>query len=143
MEWILGRKLKSVELIDEFERLIGYSFCDSFKEAVMLHNAAYTDPDTFDTVETKGRVFRALFSFNKEDRGSIWKMCGWDDDDTGMEDRYVEFADSPFGDSIAFDRQDDSVVFIDHETLHVEKIADDFDGFLNCLYVDTDDDESD
>lgn len=142
MEWVLGFNLESADLISEFEREVGYSFCDSFKKTVMSHNGSNVVPDCFDTDETEGHVFNVLLSFNKEDICSIWRTARyWDDGGIGMRDAYVVFADSPFGDFIAFDKRNDSVVFIDHETLHVEKIADDFDGFLNCLYEDPDDDD--
>ena len=33
-----------------------------------------------------------------------------------------------------FDKTNDSVVYIDHETLEIEHIANSFDEFLDCLY---------
>ena len=138
MEWYSVKELKSPDLIAEFERLVGYTFCDSFKKFVMQFNGSKTRADgydTFDTEKSVGRVLNAFDSFNKEDKGSIWTSRNWDDCGTGMKDEYVVFADSCFGDPIAFDKSNDSVVFIDHETLNVEKIADDFDGFLNSLYI--------
>lgn len=139
MEWYYVSDLKSTDLINEFERLIGYTFCDSFKKFVMQYNGACAHPDgysTFDTEESVGHLLAYFLSFNMEDPAPIWNSRNWDDCGTGMKDEYVVFADTCFGDSIAFDKSDDSVVFINHETLNVEKIADDFDGFLNSLYID-------
>lgn len=96
-------------------------------------------------------MFGYLLSFNKNDSEfTIWeavvaydghiqvaKECGDLEDINAYEtifNRYVIFADTPFGNEIAFGRTDDSVVFIDHETLDVEKVADSFDEFLDCLY---------
>ncbi len=49
-------------------------------------------------------------------------------------DNYVIFAEDSGGNQIAFNKTDDSVVYIDHENLEVEHIADSFDEFLDCLY---------
>lgn len=151
MEWKQVVPLESESLIDEFEQLRGYKFPDSFRECVIKNNGGYPEFEAFDTETTEERVFGFFASFNKDDnRRSVWfsveayesninvaKQLGDLEEATmltNLFNRYVVFADTPFGDDIAFDKTDDSVVYIDHETLKVEKIADSFDAFLDCLY---------
>ena len=159
MKWETEQPLKSEALIDEFEKLRDYTFPKSFREWVLLYNGgAPEDGDVFDTEETEERVFGFLCSFNKEDEGlTVWDVVEAYEENMSVareyedfEDleayeklfnRYVVFADTPFGDDIAFDKTDDSVVFIDHETFMVEKIADSFDEFVACLYESEPDDE--
>ncbi len=159
MKWVDGKKLESKKLIDEFEKMRGYTFPKSFKKFIVKNNGATPEFYCFDTEESVERVFGYLFSFNKEDDSalSMWdaveayeghietaKMCEDFEDLEAYEaiyDRYILFADTAFGDEIAFDRYDDSIVFIDSETLDVEKIAEDFDDFLECFYEGEDDDE--
>ena len=137
LEWFGAKELKSPDLIAEFEHMFSYTFCESYKRCVMKNNGGKPNKHVFDTEKEPERVFDTLLSFDPEDPGNIWTYQYWDDDEAGLKDKYICFADSCFGDPICFDRRDDSVVFVDHETGSVEKIADSFDDFLNCLYVDT------
>ena len=51
----------------------------------------------------------------------------------GELDRYIVFATDPFGNKICFDKTNDKIVFIDHETLSIEVVADDFTEFVDSL----------
>ena len=152
LEWDFIKPLESENLIDEFEQLRGYKFPVSFRECVIKNNAGYPSKDVFDTETAEKRVVNCLLSFNKvkNSASTVWfsveayeykidSAKQYDDIDEAnalkyIFNRYVVFADTPFGDDIAFDKTNDSVVYINHETLEVEKIADSFDEFLNCLY---------
>lgn len=154
MKWNFIKPLKSESSIDEFEELRGYKFQDSFRRCIIKNNGGRPEFDTFDTERTQERCMGSLLSFNKDDKWTVWFSveayeCKIDfakqyddiEEASALEEifnRYVVFADTPFGDDIAFDKTDDSVVFIDHETLEVEKIADSFDAFLECLYDESD-----
>ena len=48
-------------------------------------------------------------------------------------DNYVVFANEPFGNIICFDKTNDHIVFIDHETLSIEYVADSFSEFIAGL----------
>ena len=48
-----------------------------------------------------------------------------------MKNNYIIFACDPFGNQICFDKNDDSIVFLEHETMSVEKIADSFSDLIN------------
>lgn len=143
--------LETESLIDEFEELTRYKFPISFRECVKKHNGGKPVYDAFNT-EKSAKPFNFLFSFNKRENEctmwDVWKsgkilledaIHGGDEDEIRVAqeivERYIAFADSSFGDHIAFDRQDDSIVYIDHETLKVEYVAESFDEFIEaCLY---------
>lgn len=152
MKWEEIRPLESEDLIDEYEQLRGYKFPLSFRECVIKNNGGYPEFDGFDTETTEERMLGFFLSFNKNEESSstVWfsveayesninvaKQLGDLEEATALEEifnRYVVFADTPFGDDIAFDKTNDSVVYIDHETLEIEHIANSFDEFLDCLY---------
>lgn len=151
LEWDFVEPLESENLIDEFEQLRGYKFPISFRNCVKINNSGYPSKNIFDTEIESERCIDSLFSFNHTgDDMTVWDVVEAYESNinvakqlgdleeatmlTNLFNRYVVFADTPFGDDIAFDKTDDSVVYIDHETLKVEKIADSFDAFLDCLY---------
>ena len=142
MNWIFSDPLEEVALIQKFERKIDYQFPEDFRQCVLKNNGAYAEPDGFDTDKTEGRAFNHLFSFNPDDVSSIWEAgIGLDETDEACVEvmrNYVIFADSPCGDPICFDRRDDSVVYVDHETLEVEYVAPSFQAFLDKLYEEDD-----
>ncbi len=159
MDWDLATPLESKKLIEAYERLRRYTFPQSFKDCVELNNGGCPMLTEFDTDETEGRMFGFLYSFNAcEKQGiTVWDNVNAyeirvqdamaDEDIDCLNDiayiyqNFVCFADTSFGDEIAFYKRDDSVVFIDHETLEIEKIADSFEEFIDSLYEEDDDDD--
>ena len=139
MEWLFIKPLRDEKLIDQFEQKVGYRFPLVFRECVMKNNGGNVEPDCFDTQKEEGKVFNRLFSFDPADRGSMWVMAfPADEEEAVAMKNYVPFADSPNGDAICFDRRDDSIVYVDHETLDVEYVAPSFQAFLDKLYSDED-----
>ncbi len=145
MEWDYVKPLLDECLIDRYEQMVGYRFPAEFRKCALEHNAGYPAWDCIDTDRCKERVFSNLLSFNPDDTSTIWDPgMGLDEtDEECMElmQNYVTFAESPFGDPICFDRRDDSVVYIDHETLLVEHVAPSFQALLEKLYEIEDEDE--
>ena len=94
--------------------------------------------NVFNTKRAKGRVLKNMLSFNKEDNCSIWEM---NDRNGGRKDynkhgemaNYVAFAMDDFGDFICFDKTNNKLVFIDHETHSAEEAASSFTKFINNL----------
>lgn len=141
--------LKSESLIDEFEELCGYKFPISFRECVKKHNGGCTVNNCFPIEDGDITGLDNLLSFNKDVVSTVWSaweahqiwledaIYGGDEDEIcaceNIVNRYVSFADLACGDEAAFDKKDDSVVFIDHETLEVAHIADSFDEFIDTL----------
>ena len=141
MKWDYVEELKSVQLISEYEEKVSYHFPGEFKEFIILYNAGYPEYTIFNSYRGKKkikRVFNYLYSFNKEDKDCIWEyndwngyMSGWNTE--GKMEKYVAFAGDPFGNLICFDKTDDKIVFIDHETHEIEEVADSFTEFINSL----------
>lgn len=143
MEWLFIRPLKSDELIAEYEGKVDYHFPEDFKECVRQNNGANPGPEVFISWHGKRkrkRVLNNLFSFNKEDKSTIWHYNDWRGDmsdwykfSNGEVENYIAFACDPFGDLICFDKRNDSVVWIDHETMNVEFVAKSFTEFIESL----------
>ena len=132
MEWKYVKELKTVDLIDEYEHLVKYGFCDSFRKCVIANNGGRPSKKIFDTDKVKERELKSFLSFNKEDRETVWKIFDWNKDE--LSDKYVPFGIDNFDNLICFDANNDNVIFVNHEDMSIETIADDFDGFMNSLY---------
>ena len=79
-----------------------------------------------------GRELKSFLSFNTDDRETVWKIYEWNKDE--LSNKYVAFAIDNFGNLICFDADNDKVVFLNHEDLSVEHIANTFAEFLELLY---------
>lgn len=132
MEWKYVKPLKSVELINEFESMAKYVFCDSFKDCVVTNNGGRPSKRVFDTDKSAERELKTFLSFNKEDRETIWKIFDWNKEE--LSNKYIPFAIDVFGNMICFNTCNDKVVFVNHEDLSVEIVAGDFSSFLSMLY---------
>ena len=132
MDWKYVKALNSNELIDDYECMVKYVFCDSFKKCIMEHNGGRPSMRIFDTDKAKEREQKSFLSFNKDDRETVWKIFDWNKDE--LTDKYIPFAIDNFGNLICFDASNDKIVFVNHEDMTIEMIANDFDTFLNGLY---------
>lgn len=132
MEWKYIKKLKSIDLIDDFECLVKYVFCDEFRKCVIANNGGRPSKRTFDTDKVKERELKSFLSFNKEDRETVWKIFDWNKEE--LANKYVPFGIDNFGNLICFDANNDKIVFVNHEDMSVEAIAENFDGFMSGLY---------
>lgn len=141
MEWRFVHNLQSEDLITDYEKTVKYCFPDDFKNCIKIYNGAYPILKVFTSFKGKRkrkRVFNHLFSFNKEDVSKIWSYNDWnggfhDWNEDGKMENYVAFAGDPFGNLICFDKTNDKIVFIDHETLDIESVADSFTELVNSL----------
>ena len=132
MEWKYIKELKSLDLIDDYECLVKDVFCDSFRKCVIANNGGRPSSKVFDTDVSKERELKSFLSFNKDDRETVWKIFEWNKEE--LTNKYVPFAIDNFGNLICFDASNDKIVFINHEDMSVEFIADNFDSFMSGLY---------
>ncbi len=132
MEWKYIKKLKSIDLISEYERLVNYAFCDSFRECVIACNGGRPDKKVFNTNKEKEREIKSFLSFNREDRETVWKVFEWNREE--LSNRYIPFAIDNFGNIVCFDKENDNIVFLNHENSSIEFVADNFEIFLSKLY---------
>lgn len=132
MEWKYVKNLKSVDLINDYECLVKYVFCDSFRKCIIANNGGRPSRRTFDTDKIKEHELKSFLSFNRNDRETVWKIFDWNKDE--LSDKYIPFGIDNFGNLICFDKNNDKVVFVNHENMSIEIIADNFDCFLDKLY---------
>lgn len=133
MEWKYIKPLLSIELIYEFENSTKYLFPDTFKQFIIKHNGGRPSKSVFDTNKTKERELKSFLSFNREDKETVWKIIEWNKEE--LADKYVPFGIDNYGNTICFDKENDMVIFVNHEDKSIEIIADDFDNFINKLYT--------
>ena len=138
MNWRAITPLVDGDEIEEFENSINYQFPKSFKEFIPLHNGGKPSHKVFKTKTSREKVFNNLLSFNKNDLDNIWEINDWnasmsDWNKDGSMNNYVAFAQDAFGNLICFDKTNDHIVFIDHETLSIEPVADSFSEFIAGL----------
>lgn len=134
MQWKYVNALESEDTIREFENEIGYSFPNDYLECVKSNNAGYPELEIFISWRGKRKRKRALkriLSFNKGDRETVWNLNDFGSDNYMV--NYVAFGIDNFGNLICFDKTNDHIVFIDHETMNVEAVADSFREFINSL----------
>lgn len=132
INWKYVKALKSANLINEFETLVCYELPKEFKECVLQYNGGRPERKGFDTDKNKGRELKSFLSFNKEDRETVWKTYEWNKEE--LADRYLAFAIDNFGNLICFDVRNGNVIFLNHENLSTEHIAETFTEFLELLY---------
>ncbi len=150
MEWNYAKKIINPNSIERFEKLVGYTFPEDFKQTVYINNGGRPVCEVFDMEDEKEKVFNALLSFNEDDGYSIWNMLrlegdavvGWVHEQ--LDWRYIPFANDPFGNKLCFDRTNNHIVFFDHEEEDggMYFVASSFTELINSLYdVEYDDDE--
>lgn len=132
MFWQYVKQLKSEDWIDDFEFMVKYEFCSSFRRCVMDNNGGRPDNTVFDTDTVKERVLKTFLSFNKDDIETVWKVYEWNKRE--LANRYVPFALDGCGNFICFDANNNRVILLNHENMAVEIVADDFDSFMEELY---------
>lgn len=128
MDWKYVKPIPSVEIINEFERNFKYKFPDDYKECAIKYNGGRPKLKVFDTTTTKEREFKLLLSFNRDDLETIWNV------NKDFKESYIAFATDSSGNLICFNKSDNTIIFVEHETGSVEKISDDFTAFINSLY---------
>ena len=132
MNWKYIKPLKNESALANYEHLVDYKLPPSFLKCIRQNNGGRPARSLFDTEFAKERAMKSLLSFNQEDRETVWKIVEWDKEE--LRNRFVPFAIDNFGNLICFDKLNDNIVFLEHETLRQEKVADSFDDFLNNLY---------
>lgn len=132
MEWKYVKELQSVDLIDDYECFVKYVFCDSFRKCVIANNGGRPSKRVFDTDKAKERELKSFLSFNRKDRETVWKIYEWSKEE--LTNKYIPFGIDNFGNLICFDAKNDKIVFVNHEDMSIETIADSFDNFMSCLY---------
>ncbi len=142
--WDCIEKLEDEALLGEFEQLIGWKLPESYKEFVKQNNSCKPyEPTFFETVDGERFELCNFYDFNKGSVISVWDFYDFPEEDRkwfkeqygGELNDYIAFADDPAGNSICFNKQNGEVTFYDRENDKMSVIAENFDAFLNALFV--------
>ena len=131
MKWRYVKKLNSENLINEFEDMVKYNFCDSFKQLVVKNNGGRPSNKLFVTYQGKEHAIKSFLSFNKDDKETVWNVLEYNKYELFG---FIPFAIDNFGNLICFQKGNDSIVFLNHESFCIDFIANNFDAFMNNLY---------
>lgn len=126
-EWRYIKPLATDNLIPDAEEKLGYNFTDSYVDLVKKYNGSRPPVSVFTTSESQERTIKSFLSFNPNDAENIIKL------NIGVaeiSDILVAFAIDNFGNYICFDKQNNTVLFLDFETGKTELIDKTFSDFL-------------
>lgn len=120
-------KPTSFENVKEIEKLYGIELTDSLKALIFEANNGRPELDTFDTVSGKGKQFKKILSYNKDDTENMYSCI-----DLFKDTKLFPFGDDPAGNYICMDG--DKVVFFNHESGETEFVANSLKDFIYSLY---------
>lgn len=132
MQWKYVKKLKDKESISSVEKTTDYTFPILFKEVVERYNGSR--PSTSQIKTSSGRIIsiKSLLSFNPEDKETVYDVLVWNKEELG--DKFVPFMIDNFGNLICFDKRNNHIVFVNHETESVDLVSLDFESFIRDLF---------
>lgn len=131
MEWKYVKPLQDGDNIWRFEQLVRYTLPEDYKACVQAYNGGRPSCKTFVTESGTVREMKCLLSYNESDRETVWKIRLWNAEELG--EQYVAVCNDNFGNLICFRKDTGAMVFLDHETLATEYIAQNFSAFLQAL----------
>jgi len=101
-------------------------YCVFYSKQMNLH----IKPNLF-KVNGKEKIINTLLSMDTDSKSFI---LNYQNIDSQYKGRIVPFALLEFGDSLCFDKNDNSIVYYEHETDSIEKVADKWEEFEGILY---------
>lgn len=128
------KPLHKKQYISDVQTKVGYYFPDVFKEFVLTNNGGRPIKSFVISSRGKERHVMTFLSFNPDDRCSIWKEPTFNKGNSVFKN--IPFAIDDFGNSFCFNKLDNHICFVNHETLDEEFIAENFNEFINKLYDD-------
>lgn len=126
-EWRYIKPLAADSLIPDAEEKLGYNFVDSYIDFVKEYNGSRPPVSIFSTSTSQERTIKSFLSFNATDVENILKL---NRGVTEISAKLVAFAIDNFGNYICFNKENDTVVFLDFETGETELIDNTFSDFL-------------
>ena len=110
----------------ELEYNLPIDYCVFYSKQMNLH----IKPNLF-KVDGKEKVINTLLSMDKDSKHFILNLQV---SDSQYKDRLVTFALLEFGDSLCFDKNDNSIVCYNHESDEFNKVANSWEEFEGMLY---------
>lgn len=126
-EWRYIKPLAAESLISDAEEKLGYNFVESYIDFVKKYNGSRPPVSIFSTSTSQERTIKSFLSFNPTDVENIIKL---NRGVTEISTKLVAFAIDNFGNYICFDKQNNTVVFLDFETGETDLIDKTFSDFL-------------
>ncbi len=133
IEWKYVKPLESNGIVEEYEAENGLEFPADYKECVKENNAGRPNLKLFDTEKSKGRMMKALLSFNKSPEQIAETI--YDAYDIVKVFNLFPIANDPAGNYICYNEKYEIVLWL-HENDSIEYVAGSFNDFLNSLYSD-------
>lgn len=131
LTWKYVKPLQNKQAVTIFLNQFGLLFSDDFFNCIQKFNGGRPNKKIFDTRDSKGRMFKCLLSFNKNDLESIYDAFNIMQKENS---NLIPFANDPAGNYICFEKSTMNVVFWEHETGRIEYVAKNFEEFLSSLY---------
>lgn len=133
-EWHYIKPLNSDKRISEAEEKLRFEFNESYADVVKKYNGGRPPISSYDTQSKTERTIKSFLSLNPEDSENVFTA-----------DRYVSeiskdlipFAIDNFGNYICFERNSESIIFLDFETGVRELVSESFSDFINILEADS------
>lgn len=132
MNYKYVKPVKSAKLLDDYKDLTGYELPKDFRNFVIEFNGGRPERKGFSTSTGESRELKSFLSFNPDDKETVWKVYEAFEDK--LKQKYLPFAIDNFGNYICFNTENNNIVFLNHEDLSVEYVADTFVSLLNLLY---------
>jgi len=129
--WKYGKPLSDVKFIENIEKELNVKLPSAYVEIVTQHDNSRPNLDCFKAEKGREYVFGYFFTLKNDD---FLRCCKSFMTDCGFPN-FMPFADTPNGDDICFDIRDWSIVYVNHETNEIEKVAPSFSDFLEMLYL--------
>lgn len=131
VKWKYAKPLKSEDIIHEFEKTYNYDFPDDYIKHIVKYNNGRPDINSFSLKKEEYKI-KKLLSFDKKAKDNIWQINEWCK--SIPNNKYIIFAICNNGNYICFYKPDDSIKYINKNTLKVEDITSGFDEFLDSIH---------
>lgn len=129
--WKYVKYLNDEDVVDKFLKQNNLKIPTEVISCIEEHNGGRPSPNIFVTSTKKEYIFKSLLSYNTNDKETIY-MCY---PGIFQEKELFPIASDPAGNFICIDLKDNnSIIFFEHESGKKEFIANDFVNFLNNLY---------
>jgi hypothetical protein len=144
MNWLNGKILSNTDFINQVEQIWNVKLPSDFKSIVLEYNRGYPEKNSFDTTDTKGRVFGELLNFELVEKNNVLRhhqiVKG------KPSNQIFPFMIDPGGNYTCFNYEvnkfEPTVIFWNHEGLivnneevhKIEFVANTYTEFLSKLY---------
>lgn len=129
--WKYVKTLEEQNGIELFLDKYNIKLPNDILECLRVNNGGRPSLNAFDTDQSKERVFKALLSYNIEDKESIYNIYSKEFSNKGL----FPIASDVAGNFICINlKSDNEIVLLEHESGRIEYMGNTFSDVLNRLY---------